>query len=191
MNETPTEANTSSPAKPDASLHNPDPTYLRALIQRAGLTQRAAAASIGIGERLLSAYLADSDVASKKSAPYPVQYALEQLALSVPLAAPVGDPEPAVKATKSRRSIARRRKKSLSEIFSEGWLSWLDNGTEQALDPPLDDPCALVSWLKGFHNGWCHFPDNPETAFRSALQTKLADRPELLNQLLQCLAPDE
>ncbi|BCU05884.1 hypothetical protein [Allochromatium tepidum] len=190
MNETATEADSQSPARPDAGLHNPDPAYLRTLIQRSGLTQRAAATSIGIGERLLSAYLADREVASAKSAPYPVQYALEQLALSAP---PVADPAPVADPEKlKRRRAARRRKKSLSEIFSEGWLSWLDNGANPALDPlDMDDTCALVSWLKGFHNGWCHFPDNPSTSFRSALQTKLADRPELLNRLLQCLGEDE
>lgn len=66
--------------KPDASRHNPRPEYLRALIEKAELSQRAAAEQIGISERLLRYYLAPESVAERRIAPYPVQYALEQLA---------------------------------------------------------------------------------------------------------------
>lgn len=66
--------------KPDASRHDPRPEYLRALVADAGLTQRAAAERIGISARLLRYYLADETVIDRRIAPYPVQFALEQLA---------------------------------------------------------------------------------------------------------------
>ena len=65
---------------PDAKTHNPDPAYLRDLITRAGISQREAARRIGIGERIMRAYLADPEKTTAQTAPYPVQYALEQLA---------------------------------------------------------------------------------------------------------------
>ena len=65
---------------PDARLHNPDPAYLRKLIERAGLSQREAARRIGVGERVMRCYLAPREAATAQSAPYPVQYALERLA---------------------------------------------------------------------------------------------------------------
>ena len=68
---------------PDATHHNPDPAYLRGLITRAGLSQREAARRLGIGERIMRAYLADPDKATAQRAPYPVQYAMEQLAARV------------------------------------------------------------------------------------------------------------
>ena len=64
--------------KPDATLHNPGPRYLRGLIEAAGLTQREAARRVGVSERMMRYYLAD-DSADHRPAPYPVQYALEQL----------------------------------------------------------------------------------------------------------------
>ena len=61
--------------KPDATLHNPSPEYLRELLARAGLTQRGAARLLGIRERQMRRYLVgDAEV------PYCVQYALERLA---------------------------------------------------------------------------------------------------------------
>ena len=63
--------------KPCFSRYNPDPAYLRGLIERAGLSQREAARRIGISERVMRYYLADPPVG--KPAPYPVQYALESL----------------------------------------------------------------------------------------------------------------
>jgi transcriptional regulator with XRE-family HTH domain len=66
--------------KPDASRHDPRPEYLRALVEQAGLTQRAAAQRIGVSERLLRYYLASDGAAEQRVAPYPVQFALEQLA---------------------------------------------------------------------------------------------------------------
>lgn len=60
--------------KPDAIHHNPSPDYLRELIARAGLSQRGAAARLGMGERTMRDYLA-----GKSTCPYTVQYCLERL----------------------------------------------------------------------------------------------------------------
>lgn len=65
--------------KPDASLHNPDPAYLRGLLDRAGVSQREAAARIDISERMMRYYLAPEE-ADHRPAPYIVQYALERMA---------------------------------------------------------------------------------------------------------------
>lgn len=64
---------------PDATLHNPDPAYLRGLLQRAGLSQREAARRIGVSERMMRYYLAPES-ANCRPAPYVVQYAIERLA---------------------------------------------------------------------------------------------------------------
>jgi len=69
---------------PDTRHHNPDPAYLRGLIARAGLSQREAARRIGVSERVMRQYLADREASSALAAPYPVQYALEHLALTAP-----------------------------------------------------------------------------------------------------------
>ena len=61
---------------PDATKHNPDPQYLRDLLELAGLSQRGAAAIIGIPERTFRDYL-NGNNASEAS--YPVQFALESL----------------------------------------------------------------------------------------------------------------
>lgn len=60
---------------PDATLHNPGPTYLRGLIKVAGLTQNQAARKIGVSERSMRYYLA-----GQRECPYPVQFCLESLA---------------------------------------------------------------------------------------------------------------
>lgn len=65
--------------KPDARKHNPDPAYLRGLVEKSGLSQCEAAERIGISDRLMRYYLSDNPESSR-AAPYPVQYALEQLA---------------------------------------------------------------------------------------------------------------
>lgn len=67
-------------SKPDAELHNPNPEYLRNLIGLAGLSQRAAARKIGVGERAMRQYLADRNAKTAMEVPYPTQYCLEQLA---------------------------------------------------------------------------------------------------------------
>ena len=66
--------------KPDATLHNPDPAYLRGLLDQAGLSQREAAARLGLSERMMRYYLGPAGSATHRPAPYAVQYALEQLA---------------------------------------------------------------------------------------------------------------
>ncbi|MDH0334450.1 hypothetical protein [Metapseudomonas otitidis] len=66
--------------KPDASNHNPDPRYLRGLLDSAGITQRKAAELIGITDRAMRYYLSDETSESYRVAPYPVQFALECLA---------------------------------------------------------------------------------------------------------------
>lgn len=63
---------------PDASNHNPSPEYLRALLDRAGVSQREAARRIGISERMMRYYLAPES-ADYRPAPYAVQFALESL----------------------------------------------------------------------------------------------------------------
>ena len=69
-------------AKPDASLYNPDPRYLRGLLEKAGVSQRQAARLLGISDRAMRYYLSDEASASFRPAPYAVQFALECLAAS-------------------------------------------------------------------------------------------------------------
>lgn len=64
---------------PDSSKHNPDPAYLRGLIEKAGISQREAARRLGIAERAMRCYLADRSTKSALPAPYIVQFALEHL----------------------------------------------------------------------------------------------------------------
>jgi transcriptional regulator with XRE-family HTH domain len=63
---------------PDARKHNPDPLYLRALIERTGLSQAECARIIGVSARTLREYLALEGKLHEAS--YPVQFALECLA---------------------------------------------------------------------------------------------------------------
>ncbi|MDG9783866.1 hypothetical protein [Metapseudomonas otitidis] len=68
--------------KPDASYHNPDPRYLRGLIDKAGLSQREAAQLIGMSWTGFRNYLRDESHRLYRVADYRVQYALEMLAES-------------------------------------------------------------------------------------------------------------
>ena len=68
---------------PDATKHNPSPDYLRALLDRAGVSQREAARRIGISERMMRYYLAPES-ADHRPAPYLVQFALEALSRQRP-----------------------------------------------------------------------------------------------------------
>ena len=68
--------------KPDASQHNPDPRYLRGLLEQAGISQRKAAELLGITDRVMRYYLSAETSDSYRAAPYPVQFALECLASS-------------------------------------------------------------------------------------------------------------
>lgn len=63
--------------KPDATHHNPDPAYLRSLVERSGLSQRKAAARLGITDRAMRYHLTPG---TDRPAPYTVQYCLECLA---------------------------------------------------------------------------------------------------------------
>lgn len=65
--------------KPDGSRHNPDPRYLRQLIERAGVSQERAASILNISPRQMRYYLALSEE-QHQAAPYCVQFALEILA---------------------------------------------------------------------------------------------------------------
>jgi hypothetical protein len=67
--------------KPDARLHNPDPLYLRQLLERAGLKQAEAASLLGVSPRTMRSYLSTAaDPKSRQVVPYCVQYGLEALA---------------------------------------------------------------------------------------------------------------
>ncbi|WP_455233477.1 hypothetical protein [Geopseudomonas aromaticivorans] len=62
------------------ALHNPAPSYLRSLLKRARLSQRAAATLIGMTKAGLQNYLRALHDAKYRPAPYAVQIALEALA---------------------------------------------------------------------------------------------------------------
>lgn len=66
--------------KPDSSLHNPNPCYLRGLREKVGLTQRQLADLFGMSRRMIQYYEADESDGSHRSAPYLYQFALERLA---------------------------------------------------------------------------------------------------------------
>lgn len=68
------------PVKPDASKHNPNPLYLRVLIERAGISQRRAAELIGMSWTGFRNYLRDPGEKLYRVADYRVQFALECLA---------------------------------------------------------------------------------------------------------------
>jgi transcriptional regulator with XRE-family HTH domain len=65
---------------PDPALYDPDPKYLRTLVERTGLSQRQCAARIGVGERTMRGWLL-----GERQFPYTAQFAIEQLANAGPL----------------------------------------------------------------------------------------------------------
>lgn len=65
---------------PDAARHDPNPLYLRGLVDRAGVTQAKAAALLGVSPRMMRYYLADQGSPQHRIAPYLVQFGLECLA---------------------------------------------------------------------------------------------------------------
>lgn len=65
--------------KPDSTKHNPNPQYIRALIERSGLSQRKVADTIGIGDRTLRAFLQAPGSPGYRVIPYTVQFAIERL----------------------------------------------------------------------------------------------------------------
>lgn len=68
----------------DISKHNPDPGYIRDLIERAKLNQTTAAAALGLTSRTVRNYVTSGE--GHKPAPYLVQFALECLATRTPSA---------------------------------------------------------------------------------------------------------
>lgn len=66
--------------KPNIKHHNPDPIYLRFLLEQAGLSQRAAARTLGVSERMMRYYLVHADNPNYRPMPYAVQFCLECLA---------------------------------------------------------------------------------------------------------------
>ncbi len=66
---------------PNADRHNPNPAYLKGLIEDSGLSVAEVARRIGLSRRLLHQYTAPRAAASAREAPYAVQFALECLAL--------------------------------------------------------------------------------------------------------------
>jgi hypothetical protein len=65
--------------KPNIVLHNPDPQYIRHLLDEAGLNQCEAARVLGITPRSMRHYVAIGD-ARYSPCPYSIQYCLEALA---------------------------------------------------------------------------------------------------------------
>ena len=65
--------------KPDSSNYNPDPDYLRSLLERAALSQNQAARVLGVDPGTFRLWLRGGG-----RAPYAIQYALEQLADRTP-----------------------------------------------------------------------------------------------------------
>jgi transcriptional regulator with XRE-family HTH domain len=62
-------------ALPDAEGYNPDPKYLRKLVEQSGLSQRQCATRLGVNERTMRGW-----VLGERQFPYSAQYAMEQLA---------------------------------------------------------------------------------------------------------------
>ena len=65
---------------PDARNYRKDTFYFRELIEKAGLTQRAAALLVGVPERTMRDYL--NPKKENSMPPYSVQFCLECLAAS-------------------------------------------------------------------------------------------------------------
>ena len=65
--------------KPNSENYNPDPIYLRSLVEQTGLSQRKAAKVIGVSERVMRNYLSLNQNDYTKC-PYSVQFCLECLA---------------------------------------------------------------------------------------------------------------
>jgi hypothetical protein len=65
--------------KPDAQFHNPDPVYLRGLVEQAGVSRREAARRLGLSWPGFRNYLRDPSEPLYRKADYRVQFALECL----------------------------------------------------------------------------------------------------------------
>ncbi len=66
---------------PNIKKHNPNPKYLRGLIDETGLPQRAIARQLGVSERIFRQYITHTDNQSYIECPYPVQFSLERLSI--------------------------------------------------------------------------------------------------------------
>jgi len=64
--------------KPNADDYNPDPDYIRALVDSAGMTQPVLASKLGVTDRTVRKWISGDRVA-----PYLAQFALECLVLNV------------------------------------------------------------------------------------------------------------
>lgn len=73
-------AKTACKMKPDAQFHNPDPVYLRSLVDQAGVSRREAARLLGLSWPGFRNYLRDRSEPLYRCADYRVQFALECLA---------------------------------------------------------------------------------------------------------------
>jgi DNA-binding transcriptional regulator YiaG len=63
--------------KPDATLHNPDPEYISALVESTGLSQPKLGRVLGATDRQVRRW-----ISGETPAPYVVQFALECLVLN-------------------------------------------------------------------------------------------------------------
>lgn len=61
--------------KPNPDEYNPDPKYMRKLVERSGLSQVKCAAAIGVSQRTMRSW-----VSGEKQFPYSAQFTMEQLA---------------------------------------------------------------------------------------------------------------
>lgn len=66
--------------RPNAYHHNPDPKYLRGLLEKAGVSRSEAARLLGMSRTGFNNYLRDEDEPLYRTADYRVQFALECLA---------------------------------------------------------------------------------------------------------------
>ncbi len=115
--------------KPNAENHNPAPDYLRDLVERIGLSQRATAKEIGIDERTFRNYLS-----GKTTAPYPVQYTLESLA--------------GINSMNTLTELHHFSKFSISRSFGGDYYAELDTGKTVLLLSPngSDESNQAADW---------------------------------------------
>lgn len=66
--------------QPNPATYNPDPDYLKGLIDASGLKQKEAAELIDLSPRMLRYYLGEAGTSKHHDCPYLVQFALECLA---------------------------------------------------------------------------------------------------------------
>lgn len=134
---------------PDATRHNPDPQYLRQLLQASGLDQVQAAARLGITDRTLRYYLSEVGSAGYRPAPYLVQFGLEcaAAAAALPMALPPEVQGPAVPVD---LSAWRELDEADIEAQAPAGLSWA--AAWEAVDQAVRERFAqLPPHLQGYH----------------------------------------